>query len=165
MTVPSITPVELDALDFTPYGRIVRLHEGGPDVITSRGDGWSGVFSAEPLVDGAGSLGYTVGEPLPYEVTQMERHHHTPEALFCQAGPVALPLAAPGSSVPLADEVIAVVLRPGDLVVLDPGVWHDACHGIEKATPYYWFAVCDPAIVDPWVEIAGGPVTVNLPES
>lgn len=160
-----VTAVELSEIDFSPFGTVVRLAAGGPDVVTSTGDGWSGVFSAAPLMAGSGSLGYTTGVPAPCTFTTMEQHHHTKEALFAQAGPVVLAVADTPGPAPAAQDVVAVVIRPGDLVILDEGVWHDACHGLGVATPYYWFAVCDPQITDPWVPVEGGPVHLDGPAS
>lgn len=157
-----VSAVELSEVDFSRYGKVIRLRAGSEDVVTSRGDGWSGVHTTRSVLARAGSLGYTVATPLPAEVRRMERHHHTKEALFAAQGPVALPLAATDGEAPTADDIIVVIIRPGDLVVLDEGIWHDACHGLEQETPYYWYAECDPSIVDPWVTIDGGGVSVSL---
>ncbi|TAM66972.1 MAG: hypothetical protein EPN48_15010 [Microbacteriaceae bacterium] len=153
--------VELDALDFSPFGRAIRLEEGGPSVVTSSGTGWAGVFTREPLLDSAGSLGFTVGTEAPCQTGAMERHHHTKEALFTSGQPVLLAIAATDGDAPAAADVRVVIIRPGDLVILNEGIWHDACHGLGEQTAYYWHAVCDPRIVDPWVQLENGPVRLT----
>ena|SRR5690625_1131321 len=157
-----ITAVELSEIDFSPYGEVVRLEAGGPDVVTSQGDGWSGVFSKNTVIGQAGSLGYTLGTNLPTVTTTMEQHHHTKEALFPAAGPIALAVADTKADAPHVDDIRAVIIRPGTLVVLHEGIWHDACHGLGQDTPYYWYAYCDPNIVDPWTPITGGPIRLSL---
>lgn len=156
-----IRAVELTDIDFSPYGRVVRLTAKGPDVMTCAGDGWSGVFTSDPVLDRAGSLGYTISSAAPCTTATMERHHHTKEALFTTTGPVLLAVANTDAAAPLADDVCVVVIRHGDLVILNEGTWHDVCHGLGVQTPYYWHNVCDPSIVDPWVPIDGGPLLLT----
>lgn len=153
--------VELDQIDFSPFGQVVRLASGGQSVVSSAGDGWSGVFTQVPMLEQAGSLGYTSGIAAPCITRTMERHHHTKEALFTNSGPVLLAVAATASAAPRSEDIHVVIIRHGDLVILNEGTWHDACHGLGEEMPYYWYASCDPSIIDPWVPIEGGPVHLS----
>lgn len=156
-----IRAVELTDVDFLPYGRVVRLAPKEPGVVACAGDGWSGVFTSEPVLDRAGSLGYTISAAAPCTTATMERHHHTKEALFTITGPVLLAVADTDADAPRADDVCVVVIRHGDLVILNEGTWHDVCHGLGVQTPYYWHNVSDPSIVDPWIPIDGGPLRLT----
>jgi ureidoglycolate lyase len=153
--------VELDEFDFSPYGKAIRLEDADQHVVISSGSGWSGVFTRDPLLDTAGSLGFTVGDAAPCVTGAMERHFHTKEALFTSGKPVLLAVAATMGDEPAAGDVRVVILREGDLVILDEGIWHDACHGLGERSVYYWHAVCDPQIVDPWVPLRSGPVRLS----
>jgi hypothetical protein len=39
-----------------------------------------------------------------------------------------------------ADKVVAAMLYPGDVALLNPGVWHDACYGVENKVRYYFLS-------------------------
>ena len=64
---------------------------------------------------------------------------------------------------PAAADVRAFLLEPGEVIVLNRGIWHTACYGVGTATPYYWLATADDSIVDEWVEPYGGSVRVATP--
>lgn len=163
-TISEVWAVELNEIDFAPYGQVIRLNGVSEAVTESSGHNWSGVFTKDPMLDGQGSLGYTLAASAPCVTTVMERHHHTKEALFTSREPILLAVAPghPDAAAPKARDIRAVIIRQGDLVILDKGTWHDACHGLGVDAPYYWHAVCDPKIVDPWVAIEGGPVRLNF---
>ncbi|MBN8629439.1 MAG: ureidoglycolate lyase [Rhodobacterales bacterium] len=152
----------LTAEAFAAYGRVFEL-SGTDDAGVRRmsGDGWSDGFTLTPLIDGRGHLGMTQGPSAPWSARLMERHPLTEEALFCAGAPIVLAVA-PGSNAPapLSDTVEAFVIRPGQVAVMNRGVWHDACRGLTGPTPYYWMAICGLG-PDPWVEIEGGPVEVR----
>jgi ureidoglycolate lyase len=154
--------VELGSFDFSPFGSVHRLKCGQNGVVSSAGDGWSGVFTSRPLNGRPGSLGLTYGSPAPCVVKTMERHHHTREALFGCSVPIVLAVADTKGDAPDAKDIRAVVLREGDLVILGEGIWHDACHGLGVPAGYYWYAECDPNIKDPWVAVSGGPVSLLI---
>ena len=61
---------------------------------------------------------------------------------------------------PHSDTVEAFVIRPGQVAVMNRGVWHDACRGLAGPTAYYWMAICGLGL-DPWIDIEGGPVEVR----
>lgn len=157
------TPVRAE--DFAPFGRVhaMAAAEPGAGLVVSAGDGWSDVYTAAPLIGSNGSLGMTVGAGTPFITSRMERHLHTEEALFTAGSPVVLAVAAPTqSSYPSAADVRAFVVKPGTAVVLHPGTWHDACHGVDGEASYYWMATVGGDGGPSWTDVDGGPVHVAL---
>jgi len=150
------------AAEFTGFGRAIELLAGGTDVVTTRGAGWSDHRSLDAVLDTAGHLGLTIGSAEPLRVDAMERHLHTKEALFCAGAPVVVAVADTAGDVPHADDVRAFVIEPGDVVILDEGIWHTACHGLGAPTPYYWLATADDSIADVWAPVTGGPLEVDV---
>ena len=154
---------------FAPYGTYFPM-TGTPQVpdavgiVRSAGIGWEDSRTEHPLIDLPGSLGVTRGGAAPYAATHMERHMNTQEALFCMREPIILAVAAPAPlDNPQAGDIRAFVIQPGDVVVLERGVWHDACRGVGREALYYWFAACNDGGPVIWMEIAGGPVQIDIP--
>lgn len=150
----------VSSIDFSEYGKYYNMSSHPYNVVLSEGDGWKDSMTNEPLIDTEGSLGLTVGSPLPSKTYKMERHLHTKEALFCTSEPIVLAIAnSKDSERPRAEDIKAIIINPGDVVVLNEGIWHDACHGIESVVPYYWFAQVLDSPTE-WVEIENGPVKI-----
>ena len=159
------TVVPSGETDPTPYGRRLDLLNGGPGVIDTAGPDFNDRYTREALIDGSGHLGLTVGPGLPADVHRMERHRHTSEAVCCLAGPVILPVAAPGDERPRTSDVRALLITPGECVILNPGVWHAPCCGVDGPAAYYWFAAVDETRPTDWVELDDGPVRIELDET
>ncbi|WP_318615488.1 ureidoglycolate lyase [Sporosarcina sp. YIM B06819] len=157
-----IKAVPISSIDFSPYGKYYNMKSESSNVVRSKGDGWEDCMTDSPLINSQGSLGLTVGSPLPSKTTKMERHLHSEEALFCMSNPIVLAIANSGNKEqPMAEDIKAIIISPGEVIVLDKGIWHDACHGIDMSVPYYWFAT----VVDTpteWVAISGGPVELYV---
>lgn len=150
-----IRAVEIREFDFADYGIHYNMLRDRENVIHSRGVSYEDYMTCLPLLDTPGHLGYTVGQRTPYTLHSMEKHEHTMEAVFCEAAPIVLCVAAScGDMPPRAEDVRAVILRPGDVAVLKRGIWHDACHGLGRQTAYYYLASKGktPAV---WVEVEG----------
>jgi len=152
-------------IDLTPYGRAVDLTSDGPDVIATSGPDFTDRYTRDILIDVPGHLGRTVGPGLPADVRRMERHRHTSEAVFCADGPVILPVAAPSAGQPRTGDVRALLIAPGGCIVLDPGVWHAPCIGVDGPAAYYWLAAVDEMQATDWAELDDGPVRIELDES
>ena len=148
--------------NFSRYGKVYDLTgDTDPKVVWTVGDGWLDGFTKTPLIDGRGHLGVTRGGSAPWHCSAMERHPHTEEAIFCLAQQVVLAVApASDATAPDRNEIEAFVIAPGQAVVMDRNVWHDACRGVSEPTPYYWMAVCGLG-ESPWVPVAGGPKLVQ----
>lgn len=63
---------------------------------------------------------------------------------------------------PREEDVRACLLKPGDLAVLAKGIWHDANHGVDRDTMYYFMATnkAPNSRETEWVEISPSPVHV-----
>lgn len=153
---------ELTAKAFAPFGRVFDLRGDARDGVAAvSGEGWSDCYTLRPLINGQGHLGMTRGPAAPWDCRQMERHLRTEEALFCAGEAIVLAVAPPGdSSTPQALALQAFILQPGQVAVMAPGVWHDACRGLRGPTFYHWMAICGLG-PDPWVTVEGGPVRVQ----
>lgn len=157
--------LEITAINFEEYGILYSMDERVPGqgaVNFSSGDGWKDANTAMPVIDTRASLGYTLGGGAPFTVSEMERHQHTQEALFCAGAPIIF-LVAPASELPYpaAADVKAVILRPGQVAVLHRGVWHSSAHGLYDAAQYYYLALCYKNEPTEWVTIQDGPIVVE----
>lgn len=155
-----IVPVPIADFAFEPYGTYFDLRSAGPRGVESVGSSWVSRRTVADLIDTTGSLGLAVGATLPAKIQQMERHFRTEEALFCLERPFVLAIAKP-SDAPLAESIRCVRVDPGEVVVIDRGVWHDACYGLDEPTPYYWFAACDPDEEGKWTPVVGEVVIID----
>lgn len=159
-----IVALPADAESFAPFGRVFKMRVGEQEgVVVTEGLGWSDAYTGDPITRETPSLGMTVAPGLPYECTQMERHRNVEEALMPGADALVLTVAeASESAPPRAEHVRAFVIEPGTVVVLRPGVWHDACRGVAGPTAYYWLASCVDSGSSPWTQLEGGPVNVEV---
>lgn len=151
-----------------PFGRYLSL--GGPTTDTketiSRGR-WVNLSSRIPVLESPATIGRTRAGVVPFVCTAMERHRGTCEVIVCLKGSLVLAATPPGpSDAPLADQVTALAMYEGDVVVLDAGVWHDACRGIDGAADYLWIATSGVSPIEDrrWVPLDGGEVTVQAPD-
>ncbi|RZU65390.1 ureidoglycolate lyase [Microterricola gilva] len=159
--VTALTP---DSASFAPFGRVVTLDSGAlPDVVVTAGSGWTDAYTRSTLTRETPSLGMTSAPGMPFTSTRMERHANVEEALLPAASAIVLAVAeATDGDAPRAEDVRAFVVAHGTAVVLKPGVWHDACRGLDGPTSYYWLSSCVDAGSSPWTPIAGGPVDVRV---
>lgn len=162
-------PVSIEKMDFRPFGCFYNLKEiGGTGTVNrSEGPDYKDGYTQTPVIDRPGSLGMTISKPLPFIAEEMERHLHTQEALFCAGEPIVF-LVAPASEEaerlekgPNAEDTIAVLLKPGQVAVLNRGVWHSPAHGLCGETAYYWMAEAYDDEPTVWKKIEHGPVTVT----
>jgi hypothetical protein len=159
------TAIPSGEADLSEYGRNVDLMSGGPGVTNTAGPDFDDRYTQDPLIDVPGHLGLSFGPGLPVDVHRMERHHHTSEAVFCLDGPVILPVAAPTHVQPRTRDVQALLISPGECVILKPNVWHAHCIGVDGPAAYYWLAAVDHTLPADWVELDDGPVGIELVES
>lgn len=152
--------VELKDMDFSAFGKHVKM----PDEKTpsKQGPGWKcWSFEGEINVNGKAHVGvvYTEYDP-DYKVDKMERHCSREEILICPDAPIVLPVAASidmndEQEKPKAEDVVYVIMRPGDVVVIDKGVWHGACYSFVKNCIYYFIIENSEELTsgDVWMEI------------
>jgi ureidoglycolate lyase len=103
-------------------------------------------------------------DPRPLQVEALERHDDREEWVYALDQPVVqvVALSAPGQpDRPDAASVAAFLLRPGQGVVVERGIWHSAGLPAGQRSVYYGF-VLGPARPDappptnPWIPFAGG---------
>ena len=159
---------------FERFGAIYDLNcdAKNPDknVIFSKGSDYKDGYTAAPVVNRPASIGMTVSSPMPFIALEMERHLHTWQTLMCISEPVVF-LAAPetdgslsDNDRPNAEDTVAVILKPGQVAVLNRGVWHSPAHGLKKESAYYWMAEAYDDEPTVWREILHGPVQVVMEE-
>lgn len=153
--------VSIHDFDFTPYGRYFDLRkERG--VKTEK---YEAYMTVDPPVERPLRFGMTVCENgATFEVDSMERHLSTEEVLFAGDKPIVLSIAASDPAhAPEAEDVVSLLLEPCDLVVLKPGIWHDACHAAKEHAMYYFLSYSngDPEETT-WIPVAPDPVQVTL---
>lgn len=159
------TAVPSGEADLSRCGRYVDLSSDGPGVTTTKGPDFDDRCTQDVLIDAPGHLGLTFGPCLPVDVHRMERHQHTAEAVFCLDRPVILPIADPTGAQPRTSDVQALLIAPGECVVLNPGVWHAPCIGIDGPSAYYWLAAVDNEQPATWTALDNGPVAIDLSEA
>ena len=164
MDIKQIYP--LDAKTFARYGRYVNLLEGEKvDCGSITLHLSKQAFTEFPLR--AGITGVKGGD---FTTKYMERHFLGEEVLVCGQDEMILTVAASSpEGVPLAKDIQCFFMRLGDAVVLNKGVWHDANHGVEKDTEYYFFGrdtkgmdekLCRREVE--WLEVSPNPVDIKL---
>lgn len=154
--------IPVKEFDFTPYGTYYDLISDPHKVSHSVTPQYSDHMTKQPLIDTLGNLGYTIGSAAPYCIGSMEKHPQTQEALFCMAEPIVLCVAlSKGDKPPHAEDVRALLLFPGEAVVLNRLVWHDACRGLGKSAGYYYLAKAgeQPAV---WQVVEGERIDVTF---
>ncbi len=159
----TLAALPVDAVDFTPYGRVYDLGKDGGDVVVEPIPDVVDRFTGEPVVTGPAHVGLTIGPALPFTVTRMERHLHTREAVLCLDEAIVLMLSADPGTSPTAASTCAVLVCPGQCVSLRPGIWHSVGLGVRGPSRYYWLAGVSDLPESPWAEILDGPVQVAGP--
>lgn len=119
------------------------------------------------FIDEPVNLGMTMVKCGDFNSISMERHVLTEEVLFCGDAEMVLTVADSDSEyVPQSADVEAFIMKPGDVAVLGLGIWHDANHGVDKETLYYFLATNkDPgpnSRETEWVKIEPTPVHVRV---
>lgn len=164
----TIIAKEIDEIEWQKYGRYLVLDgdlTGTSGTTRFEGKDYISFETDRPLLDTISTLGRTTADPVPCPIEQMERHLHTEEAQIPLGHPIVFLVAPSSESVPHPWDIEAVIVRPGTAFVLDRGVWHSASHGLSEAAPYLWQAWVyrnEPSV---WVDIPGGPILLQSPES
>ena len=156
----TIKAVPATAENFKPFGRYFKIKQG--DGRTGTGD-WHAWMSPEPLIDDVANFGITEVGGMPLVVDTMESHPRTQEGLIPGNKPMVLAVAntdpAAGGAKP--EDIRAFIVSPGEAVVIDRGIWHDACRCAGDGRCFYYFIAhsLDPAV---FIDVDGEPVTVEL---
>lgn len=123
--------------NFTTYGSVVILPEKEPTSQSNTYKFWSDI--SDYYIEGDTEIGLcTVYRQDEDSISGMERHLRTPEILIPIDAPFILPLLQEGHYV---DKMKAYLVKPGEAVVINKGVWHGAClpAGKNEATYFVIF--------------------------
>ena len=158
-------PIPISQADFSPYGRYCRLaetplaKEGGARLFPTR----------ETVMERPLKFGITVCRGgASFLVDSMERHLSSEEIQFAGDGPIILSVAnSDPAGNPRAEDVVSFLLEVGDLVVLNRGIWHDACHAVREKSMYYFLSLTNGEPSETaWLPVLPGPVSVkNIQEA
>ena len=156
-----IKAVPIRMVDFSKYGRYYNMRKENDHISYTKTQEFEDHMIKVPLIDTVAQLGYTEAQAAPCIVSKMEKHDHTEEAIICGADPIILCVAEDnGKGYPEADRICAVILNPGEVAVMNRNVWHDACHGLEKKSGYYYIATAGKKPAE-WIEIFEKEVVVE----
>lgn len=158
-----IKAVPITKENFAAFGRYYNLYEESKTV----GEDFTFYMVPRPFINEPVHLGTTRVKAGDFDSVSMERHVLTEEALFCGDAEMVLTLAnSDPEGLPMAEDVAAFIMKPGDVAVLGLGIWHDANHGVDRDTTYYFLATNKDPGPDSreteWVKIAPGPVHVKV---
>ena len=146
---------------FAPFGRYTNMFEERK----AQSPDFESYMVEELHMRGQTKIGITICQPGDFDSISMERHFLTEEALFCGDADTVLTVAnSDPEGAPKADDVTAFYMRPGDLVVLNKEIWHDANHGVDTETMYYFMisdSEDDPREIE-FVTIEPNPVHVTV---
>lgn len=155
----TIRAVPITKENFAPFGRYYNLYEGR----ATKTEDFEAYMLQDLHVDVPMNFGITVCKAGDFTSRSMEVHMLTEEPQFCGDADMVLTVAdSDPMGNPREEDVRAFIMRPGDLAVLAKGVWHDANHGVDKDTMYYFTALNHPG--NPreteWFDILPEPVAV-----
>lgn len=142
-------------------GWMYDLTEESPQVVSTAMAPWADGYSAAPVVDGPAHAGFTSGPASSQPVERMERHAYTTEALLAVTDAVVVPVSADPGQAPTAASVRALIVVPGQCLVLERDTWHAPAMGLNRPCAYYWLAQVDAEVESVWIDIADGPVVVT----
>ncbi len=99
-----------------------------------------------------------------FQVDSMERHLSSEEVQFAGEKPIILSVASsdPWGN-PCTEDVESFLLKPGDLVILNRGIWHDACHSVDGKTTYYFLSYTNGEPSETaWLPVTPEPVWIEI---
>lgn len=151
---------DISKVDLTQLGRIYHL-----DRAANSGAGWESTITCDIPVKGNCKVGFVRSIQLPVFVDKMERHSTTEEAMMAASDDVVVALApvteGKADDAPDMKNLICVLLKPGDVLVVKKGVWHSACYGYNNPAMYYFmFEDLNESVI--WTRIIDGPCEIRL---
>lgn len=145
--------------NFAPYGRYYNVYEERKTV----SEDFECYMVRELHAEEPMNFGITICRAGDFDSVSMERHFLTEEPQFCGDGDMILTVAdSDPEKYPMEQDVKAFLMKPGDLAVLGRGIWHDANHGTDKDTMYYFMATnkAPNSRETEWVAVSPQPVHV-----
>ena len=116
------------------YGTFVRLTESE----SFTGDGWECWMTEELCMSHEARLTACHSDSVqPYVLETMTHTMDSQRLLVCTENPMIVAVAEKTEDAPQTEKVEAFVLEPGEIFVIQPGVWYDICRGTEQPVDYY----------------------------
>lgn len=137
----TIKAVHVNEENFKKYGLYYNLYKTSKQ---KSGEGWK-CSTSDYEFEYQMPVGYVeVKGCLPFTVDSMERNSRSKEMQIVGGKPMVLAVAATQDSAPRAEDVEAFILYPGDVIVMNVNIWHDATYSLFGETYYYYFSQDDP---------------------
>lgn len=123
-----------------PYGTFTRL----TDYETFRGEGWECWMTEGLCMDQPGKLSQCYcEETLPFTLKKMYRSPGQ-KLLVCSLQNMVVTVAPRNDGMkPEETEIKAFVMKPGEILLLQSGVWYDICRGVDEPAEYYELSFSD----------------------
>jgi ureidoglycolate lyase len=140
MTIVNIVPQDLTDLAFKPFGQIVRMTSETHLPGGHYWDTWVTWPRIDPPLD---SFGTVVARRPESPIVLMEAHT-CQELLAPITGAIVQPLALgadmndPDAGPPL-DSIVAFVIKPGEAILIDAGIWHAPALPYDQSETTYQF--------------------------
>ena len=147
-----IKAVPVTKENFAPFGRYFNFF----DIPARESEDFTAYTSIAELTDEPMNLGITVC-----------RGADQFKPVFCGDGEMVLTVAdSDPDRYPEAGDVKAFIMKPGDVVVLAKGIWHDANHGTKEGHDVLYYFMATNKEPDnfreiEWVKISPEPVLVE----
>lgn len=134
----------LDEVDLRSYAHPVRIGDRPPDL---SGDGWQCWYPIGKLPKYIWQIGIVRTETALRILQRMERHLDREEWVFALDKPIIQALALSFSSTPQqpdAHSVQAILLHPGEGLIIAAGVWHAVGVPARGEGAFYGFLLGEP---------------------
>lgn len=155
-----IKAVPVNEENFKRFGTCTKVMKGEGRSGTG---GWKAWMTPEVCMEEAAHFGFTKVAGMPFTVDKMERHTKTTELMVCGDKPMVLAVAdSDPAGKAKAEDIAAFLIQQGEIVVINKGIWHDACRSAEGTACYYYFLSLETDEKAVFTQILGDPVTVEL---
>jgi ureidoglycolate hydrolase len=125
---------KVDKENFGKFGSVVKLSSKAPTSSDATYKFWSNL--ADYKINGRTEIGLcTVYKQAINEISCVERHLSTPEILIPVDAPFILPLLLEGEP---ESNLESFIVKIGEAVVINDGVWHGACLPVGKNESSYF---------------------------
>lgn len=109
-----------------------------------KGDGWEVWMTEKACLEGPAHFGICFTAGAPSQTEQLTCYENSKMLILCGDSPLVLTVADGQEQKPQPDDIHAFLIYPGDIVILNEGIWHNFCHGA-KGSAYYYFLTMDGA--------------------
>lgn len=142
-----IEAIRASESECSPYGTFTRL----TDNECFAGDGWECWMTEQLCMDQPAQVSVCHSDSVqPYTVSAMMQCGDSQKLVICGCESMIIALAEDREcGRPLAEEIRAFILEPGEILRLRPGIWHDIGRGTHKPVDYYTLSLEENAFTEP----------------